>query len=250
MTYLLCALALSIHPPAVVRRLQPEPPKRRLLPVAVAATGIACVLLGRVSIALAAASVVGCALWYAGDVAAARRERRGREALAAYLGAVAAELRAGATTAAALQHGVEALPDSAPESLVTSLRTAAGLAAHGGRPEKALTSAELRRLGSLVALSAEHGVALAGLVEQAQNQLDAAKRHAQATEASLQGPQATALILAGLPAAGVLMGGAMGADSLGFLLGGGLGGVLLVIGVGLACAGFAWSRWILRRAAA
>ncbi len=35
----------------------------------------------------------------------------------------------------------------------------------------------------------------------------------------------------------------MGADSLSFLLGGGLGGLLLDVGVALACAGFAWSRY-------
>jgi len=49
--------------------------------------------------------------------------------------------------------------------------------------------------------------------------------------------------------AGIAMGGAMGANSLGFLLGGGVGGILLVIGVGLACGGFAWSRVIIRKAA-
>lgn len=106
------------------------------------------------------------------------------------------------------------------------------------------------RLGHVIRLSSLHGVALAGLVEQAQSQLDAARRHAQSTESSLQGPQATALILACLPLAGIAMGGAMGADSLGLLLGGGLGGLLLVIGVGLACGGFAWSRYILRSATA
>ncbi|WKS54871.1 hypothetical protein [Corynebacterium accolens] len=55
--------------------------------------------------------------------------------------------------------------------------------------------------------------------------------------------------MACLPIAGIAMGGAMGANSLGFLLGGGLGGILLVIGVGLACGGFAWSRVIIRKAA-
>ena len=80
--------------------------------------------------------------------------------------------------------------------------------------------------------------------------LDASRRHQQSTAASLQGPQATATVLACLPIAGIAMGGAMGANSLGFLLGGGLGGILLVVGVALACGGFAWSRVIIRKAAA
>ncbi len=82
------------------------------------------------------------------------------------------------------------------------------------------------RLGHVIRMSTAHGVALANLIEQAQAQLDAARRHAKSTESSLQGPQATALILACLPLAGIAMGGAMGADSLSFLLGGGLGGLL------------------------
>ena len=79
--------------------------------------------------------------------------------------------------------------------------------------------------------------------------MDALRRHHQSTAAGLQGPQATATVLVCLPIAGIAMGGAMGANSLGFLLGGGLGGILLVIGVGLACGGFAWSRVIIRKAA-
>lgn len=48
-----------------------------------------------------------------------------------------------------------------------------------------------------------------------------------------------------LPLAGLAMGTAMGAAPLGLLLGGGLGGVLLVAGTGLVCAGFLWSQRII-----
>ena len=109
---------------------------------------------------------------------------------------------------------------------------------------------ELHRLGHLLELSTYHGIAVASLLDQAQSRLDASRRHQQSTAASLQGPQATATVLACLPIAGIAMGGAMGANSLGFLLGGGLGGMLLVVGVALACGGFAWSRVIIRKAAA
>jgi len=86
-------------------------------------------------------------------------------------------------------------------------------------------------------------------VEQARLRLDARLRHRAATTATLQGPQATAVILTLLPLAGVGMGTAMGADPVGFLTGGGLGGILLVTGTTLAAGGFLWSRHIIGRAA-
>src|SRR5699024_5165621 len=88
----------------------------------------------------------------------------------------------------------------------------------------------------------KHGIPLSDVFEQAHNHIEARKRHRAATKASLQGPQATAIVLTLLPLAGIFMGTIMGANPVGFLLGGGIGGVLLVIGVALACAGFSWSR--------
>lgn len=78
--------------------------------------------------------------------------------------------------------------------------------------------------------------------------IDARDRHRAATAAQLQGAQATAVILALLPVAGIAMGTVMGADPIGFLTGGGIGGVLLVIGVGLVAAGFAMTQKILEGA--
>ena len=53
------------------------------------------------------------------------------------------------------------------------------------------------------------------------------------------------MILAALPVAGVVLGQLIGADPLGFLLGGGAGGWLLITGVGLVAAGLIWSDRIL-----
>jgi len=47
--------------------------------------------------------------------------------------------------------------------------------------------------------------------------------------------------LAGLPVLGVALGQLMGADPLRILLGGGLGGILLLIGTALGCAGLLWT---------
>ncbi len=257
MTFLLLTGAALVMQPPVARRLQPGNARTRpagllVVPV-VFCGGLGCYVFGRVSVAVAVLFVVVCAVWYIRDVNQARQARRGREHLATFLGTVAADLRAGATTAGALQRGVNSVPAECPAAVRLPLQTAAGMAAHGGHIHAPLVEAAdpaVVRLGHVIRMSTAHGVALANLIEQAQAQLDAARRHAKSTESSLQGPQATALILACLPLAGIAMGGAMGADSLSFLLGGGLGGLLLDVGVALACAGFAWSRYILRRAAA
>ena len=52
----------------------------------------------------------------------------------------------------------------------------------------------------------------------------------------------------GLPVLGVCLGQLIGADPLGFLLSGGAGGWLLVVGVTLACCGLLWSDGITGRA--
>ena len=218
--WLFLAAACLISQPASVTRLE-SPKPRSLAPGALFLGVGCCVFFGRPTVVVAVGCIVACALWFANDLAASRRERRGSEALASYFGSVAAELRAGSTTAGALRRGADALPDSTPENLRAALSTAAGLAAQGGSPAVALNAPEVARYAALLTLSGRHGVALANLIEQAQSQLDTARRHAGETAASLQGPQATAVILACLPLAGILMGGAMGADSLGFLLGGG-----------------------------
>ena len=107
---------------------------------------------------------------------------------------------------------------------------------------------ELERLGTLWALSVARGVPLAKLVAALRDDIDHANRHRDATRAALAGPQTTAVVLALLPIAGVLMGTAMGAKPLAFLTGGGLGGVLLVVGTALVCAGVAASRRIIEGA--
>lgn len=248
MMWLYLAAACLLSPSGTVSRL--SAPKSRSMAPAVLFLGVGCcVFFGRPTVVIAAGCILACVLWFLNDLASARRERRGAKALASYFGTIAAELRAGSTTANALRRGTDSLPDTTPENLRGALSTAAGLAAQGGSPSVALTTPELSRFAALLNVSGRHGVALADLVEQAQSQLDTARRHARETAASLQGPQATAVVLACLPVAGILMGGAMGADSLGFLVGGGVGGVLLDVGVALACAGFCWSRLILRKAA-
>ncbi|MDU6014518.1 MAG: type II secretion protein F, partial [Corynebacterium sp.] len=98
--------------------------------------------VGRISVAIAAAIIAWCVSWYTKDLVAARTQRRGREGMAAYLGVVTADLRAGATLAGALARGVEALPGTTPREVSAALEATAALAARGAPPHMALTDAE------------------------------------------------------------------------------------------------------------
>jgi tight adherence protein B len=62
-------------------------------------------------------------------------------------------------------------------------------------------------------------------------------------------PQASALLLAGLPLLGLAMGSGVGADPWGVLTGTPVGQVLLVSGCALEVAGIAWTRRLVHRVA-
>ncbi|EUA85128.1 type II secretion system protein F [Mycobacteroides abscessus subsp. abscessus] len=66
--------------------------------------------------------------------------------------------------------------------------------------------------------------------------------------AGLAGPRATAVVLTGLPVAGIGLGQMIGARPLSVLCAGGVGGALLVVGVTLACAGLLWADAITGKA--
>ena len=66
--------------------------------------------------------------------------------------------------------------------------------------------------------------------------------------AQLAGPRATAVLLALLPAFGLAMGNALGADPLAVLVGTPLGQGCLVLGLLLEAAGLLWTARITRRA--
>ena len=176
---------------------------------------------------------------------AASAERRRRAAAAAYLGAVSTNLQAGATLPDALARAGEQVGEA-------QVRADAMRIAHQARTGAQLEPRvpELERLGVLWTLSVSRGVPLAKLIAALRDDIDHANRHRDATRAALAGPQTTAAVLAALPAAGVLMGTAMGASPIAFLTGGGLGGVLLVAGTALVCAGVLVSGRIIQGAGA
>ena len=81
-------------------------------------------------------------------------------------------------------------------------------------------------------LAQTHGLAIATLMQTAQRDIVERERF-------------SARVAAGM--AGARLGQLIGADPAGFLLSGGAGGWLLVIGVTLACVGLLWSDRITAR---
>ncbi|WP_424183941.1 type II secretion system F family protein [Actinokineospora sp. G85] len=214
-----------------------------------------------VLLALAAAVVGWFALGPAGAVAAllaggtflrARRERRrhhdtlsGVEALSEAIGAFVTELSAGAHPASAAERAaLDADPVAARALVATAsairLGGDVGQASAGARLPTALTPVT-DQLGRAWALATRHGLPLAPILDSVRRDLDHRLRFARQVQARMAGPRSSAAVLAGLPAAGVLIGSAVGAAPLEVFKGSALGQVLLLLGVLLACAGTAWT---------
>jgi tight adherence protein B len=106
------------------------------------------------------------------------------------------------------------------------------------------------RLAVCWQLASEHGLAIATLMRTAQRDIVERQRFSARVDSGMAGARATAVILAGLPMLGVLLGQLIGARPLSFLLSAHAGGWLLVVGSMLACAGLLWSDRIILRAGA
>lgn len=244
---LLVAGAAALAEPAPARRVAEcgRTLVSHRIPVTAACAAAGAVVLGRVTLAVAGAMAGATAIHMLRARRAASAERRRRAAAAAYLGAVSTNLQAGATLPDALARAGEQVGEA-------QVRADAMRIAHQARTGARLEPRvpELERLGVLWTLSVSRGVPLAKLIAALRDDIDHANRHRDATRAALAGPQTTAAVLAALPAAGVLMGTAMGASPIAFLTGGGLGGVLLVAGTALVCAGVLVSGRIIQGAGA
>lgn len=173
------------------------------------------------------------------------------EALAGLLSQLHSQIEAGVAPGRALITAVGTNPKKMPAEMQRIIDGACQRAQSlGGSPAATFMQSsqpELVYLGKIWALAEHHGLPLAALLDHARGRLDAQLRHHKATAASLSGPKASALILSALPLAGMGLGKGMGADPWGFLSGGGLGAVMLVIGVGLSAAGWLWCQEIITK---
>lgn len=182
--------------------------------------------------------------WPASRRAATRR----RSAVAELVDALASELRAGASPRAALHRAARDEP------------MLAGLAAAARSPAGDVAAA-LREVGALPGGSGAGDLGAAwlvcestggGLATPAARLAGALRDDAQVRRevaAQLAGPKATAALLAMLPAFGLAMGAALGADPLHLLLETPVGPALLGSGLALELLGVLWTVLIARRAA-
>ena len=256
----LLAAALLAAPPPPLRRLT-----RTQCRVRLAKSSLSQPILGAILILAASALSIlmspaaAAAAGVAGATAVMRRRRRKRagarrregRALGEALETLVGELRVGA-------HPVRAFAVAASESdgaTALALRTVASRARLGADVAAGLGAvaaaspvpAHWDRVAVCWNLAAEQGLPITALMRAAHRDVVARQRFADRTEAGLAGSRATATILAALPAVGVLLGQLVGAGPLAFLLHGGAGGWVLVIGVSLVCLGLAWSDRIVDR---
>jgi tight adherence protein B len=226
----------------------------RVLPVAVAATAAA--LAGLLALGPAGALVGGCgAVAWRRSRAHTHRDRAANAttaALADALDRITEEVRAGAHPAAALRG---AAADAEPARAV--LQPAAAAAELGHEVAAVLTAEAVRRpevgralrqIAGAWTLAERHGVPLADLLAAVHADLRWRLAYAGRVGAALAGPRATVAVLTGLPVLGILLGELVGAAPLQVLRSGVLGQALVVSGVGLAAAGAAWARAVVRSA--
>jgi tight adherence protein B len=181
------------------------------------------------------------------------RVRRSDESVAmeGALAVLVGELRVGAHPVAA----VEAAAAEATGPVATWLRVVAARArlgadvARGFRAIAAESTVPFQweRLAVCWHLAQSQGISIATLMHAAHRDVVERCRFESRVAAGMAGARATAGVLAGLPVLGVGLGQLIGADPVRFLLSGGAGGWLLVLGSTLACCGLLWSDGITNR---
>lgn len=129
--------------------------------------------------------------------------------------------------------------------VAAALFSAADRSAHGGPAGDRVAG----QLAGAWQLATRHGVVLAEVVDGLRQDVASRRERAVRVDATLAGPRATAVILTALPGFGVLLGSGFGADPLGVLVGGPLGGALCLVGTGFLVAGLLWTDRIVDGAA-
>ncbi len=219
------------------------PPGRRLPTVA---TGFAAVLLSLICRSLMPLLVVPPTAAILGHRRARRRswaeQDAQREAVTGLCTALRAELEAGLQPKAAFMSAIWSRPelrDMAEQASVPSpsFDLVRFLAAQARRPGRRA----LRSLAACWHAADRHGVRLTEAVAGIEEGLRAESSRARAVTVELAGIRATILLLAALPAFGIALGLALGADPLDMLLHHTPGQLCLVLGVGLDLCGLLWT---------
>lgn len=171
--------------------------------------------------------------------------------------ATAAELRAGRPSSEAFAAAVA----GCPESLTLVLRPAVAVGRRGDHADladavDAVASIRgrpdldgLRRISACWRVAAVSGAALAPAIDRVADALQDEIDLSRDVDTILAGPRATVQLLAALPVVGLLLGTAIGARPIDFLLQSGTGLACLLAAIALDIVGVAWARRIAVRAA-
>jgi len=242
--------------------VDPIAPRRRVGFSGFSAAGCVVVVLLLFGLEL---GIVGALLGAAGLVAA-RRARARRLAHALRSGvvelarAVAGELRSGCSASVAFRTGI----DSAGESLRVFMAPVADLARRGdlidvcdaidtvvatGSASICAPIEGLRRLSACLRVASSSGATLAATVDRVADALQDEIDLDRCLAGSLAAPRATVRLLGALPVLGLLLGTAIGADPLRFLIGSRAGLTCALAALSFDLAGVAWARRIAHRAA-
>ncbi|MFA7323793.1 MAG: hypothetical protein WC005_05485 [Candidatus Nanopelagicales bacterium] len=194
--------------------------------------------LNRVPLHRAAAGNIGL-IEQVREVVHAKRQRQERAQLVIdALASLDAELRSGQAPSAALRQasGAALVWPTALSAVVIGGDVSMALAVD------ARTAPVLQQLAACWKVAAHAGSGMSQAVER----LTIAARHSEelraVLDAELSAPRATTRVLSALPLVGVLLGVVMGADPLGWLIGGPFGWACLFAGLALTAIGIAWSR--------
>lgn len=226
----------------------------RRWPLVIAVPVVALLLSGPATAVAAAIAAAMGVRWVRRREAGVAHQREVEDLLTA-LSVMTAELSVGvppvrACAAAADELQRKGSRGSAPDAIAERFGAMAARVELGGRMvADADTGDAPHRVAGAWQTADQYGLPLGDLLDAVRSDLVARRGFADRTRAGLAGPRATAAVLAGLPAVGVALGEFMGAHPVRILLGGGLGGVLLVVGTGLAAAGLIWSDRIVDRVA-
>ncbi|MGW0907455.1 type II secretion system F family protein [Streptomyces sp. NPDC002853] len=217
-------------------------------------------LAGGAAVALLGESVLPLALGAAG-VPLIRRVRRGRDArleeerrateVIALCGSLAGEVRAGRQPGEALRTAVAGTGAGLGEARAGVLAAARFGGDVPGALEDAAREPGARGLAGLAAcwrVAVDRGAGLAAGLERLEGALRVERDQRADLRAQLAGARSTAVMLAGLPALGLLMGSALGAQPLRVLLHTGAGFGCLAVGGVLEVAGVWWALRIVRGA--
>jgi tight adherence protein B len=226
--------------------------RRRIVASAAVALGVLWSLVGTTpTLLIMAAVAAGMVVVRRGQ--ARRHERKLRLVVCEFCRSVAAELRSGAIAGEALRRAVAA----APPPLGGVLQPLAEVASTGDVDEvaDALSTAActapgldgLRLLAACWRVVIAAGAMTAPAIDRVADALGDELELDLELASALAGPRASWRLLAALPVAGVLLGVALGADPLGFLLGSPVGFACLGGGAVLDAVGLVWVRRIVSR---